>query len=150
VIAAHPSTRDQPPTNAFSIELTVAACDIDEQGHASNIEVVRWMSRAAGMHSVSLGYDTPAYERLGAMFVIRRHEIDYLQSAQLGDQLVCHTWPSDLKRATAERRHLVVRPADGAIIARCLNVWAYINTKTGRPQRIPPEVRDAFDPAKFA
>jgi acyl-CoA thioester hydrolase len=137
------------PVNAFAMPITVDQAAIDMQGHASNVEVLRWISRAAWAHSRALGWDEQAYRRLGAWFVVRRHEIDYLTSAQLGDELIVHTWPSAAGKASAERRHLIVRPADCAIIARALNVWALGDIVTGRPRRRPAELKASFNPAHF-
>lgn len=139
---------DIPPA-AFVWQVRVEKDDIDEQGHASNVSVVKWMSQAAGAHSRFLGYDQAAYQRLGGLFVVRRHEVDYLSRAALGESLLCFTWPSALARATAERRHRIVRPADGSIVAEGLNVWAFLDAATHRPLRIPPVLREAFDPARF-
>ncbi|MBI1368660.1 MAG: acyl-CoA thioesterase [Planctomycetes bacterium] len=140
---------DPPPVHAFCLEVHVDASHIDPQGHASNVCIVSWMNEAAWRHSVALGFDTPAYERVGGMFVVRRHEINYHHPAYLGDVLSCYTWPSDMAKATAERRHRIVRRSDGLLIADGLNMWAYLDRKTLRPTRIPPEVRAAFDAAKF-
>ena len=136
------------PENVFVLELEVGADDIDALKHVSNVTIVKWFSRAAFEHSESLGYDAEAYHRLGAWFVVRRHEIDYHRSAKAGDRLRLLTWPSGLKKVTAERCYVLERD-DGAPIAEGLTVWAYVDAETERPKRIPPEVREAFDPAKW-
>lgn len=134
----------------FVLRVTVDAADIDAQSHASNVAVVDWMNRAAIAHSAALGFDAAAYRRLGAMFVVRRHEIDYLRPARAGDELLCGTWLSLMDKATAERRHEVVRAADGVLIARGLNIWAFVDAATGRPRRIHDEVLRAFHVGKAA
>lgn len=136
------------PENAFVLELTVGEDDIDALKHVSNVTIVKWFSRAAFKHSESLGYDAEAYHRLGAWFVVRRHEIDYHNSAKAGDRLKLYTWPSGLKKVTAERRYRLERD-EGAPIAEGLTVWAYVDAETERPKRIPQAVRDTFDPAKW-
>ena len=129
--------------------MSVIPKDIDDQRIASNVAILSWMIRSAVAHSTALGYDWRAYRRLGSMFVVRRHEIDYQRSALLGDRLVLRTWPSLIKAATAHRQHEVVRVSDGAMIARGLNVWAYVDSGTGRPTRMPAEVVEAFDPGRY-
>ncbi len=138
-----------PPTNAFQLHLTVTDNDIDALQHVSNVTVVRWFSRAAWHHSKHLGYDEDAYHTIGSWFVVKRHEIDYHQSAVLGDELTLYTWPSSIKKVSAERRYQLIRNADNAPIADGLTVWAYVDADTQRPKRIPPEVADTFDPAKW-
>jgi len=140
----------QPPVpNAFALELTVAEEDIDAQEHVSNVRVLEWMNRAAIAHSDALGFDVARYREVGGMFVVRRHEIDYLAPSYLGERLVAYTWPAALSRASAERRHEVRRVADGAVIARGWNLWAYVDVASGRPRRIDAAVAEAFDPAQF-
>ena len=122
--------------------------DIDGQGIANNVQVVAWMNRAAILHSTCLGWDVARFRREQAWFVVRRHEIDYLRSAHVGDRLELRTWPGFMKAATAHRHHEIVRD-DGAVIARGMNVWAYIDIADGRPRRMSPEILAAFDPARF-
>lgn len=138
------------PDNAFRWPVAVSESDIDGLGHASNVAIVGWISRAAWEHSKALGYGLEAYREIGGVFVVRRHEIDYRAQARLHDELICYTWPSALAKATAERRHRILRPADGTLIAEAYNVWAYLDMDSGRPKRIPAAIRDTFDPALFS
>ena len=69
------------PANAFTHELVVGPDDIDGLGHASNVVWVRWVNSAAVAHSASVGLDLVAYQRLGVLWVVRRHVIDYLAEA---------------------------------------------------------------------
>ena len=137
------------PAAAFAWRLTVGSDLIDIQNRVSNHAIVEILSDAAWEHSKSLGWDIADYHRLAKWWVVRRHEVDYLAAAVTGDELTCYTWPSGLTRATAQRRHVLVR-ADGTAIAKALNTWAVIDMTTGKPCRIPPELAQAFDPAQFA
>ena len=143
-------TRPIPPASRpFVLHYMVPPEDIDAQGRASNIEFVRWMNLAAIAHSHHLGFDHERFVKLDAMFVVRRHEIDYRLAVFAGDNLELRTWPSLMRAATAHRAHEMVRVSDGAVVARGMNVWAYVQLETGKPVRMPPEVLEAFDPAKF-
>jgi acyl-CoA thioester hydrolase len=137
------------PARAFRLDLTVRPDDIDPQNHASNVAIVGYMNAAAWRHSVALGFGNAEYRSLAGLWVVKRHEIDYHAQAMLGDELICHTWPSGLAKASAERRHRIVRKSDGAVIAEGLNTWAWIDANTHRPARIPPILREAFNPANF-
>ena len=140
----------QVPSKAFVWPIRVERDAIDAQGHASNVAILSWMNQAAWEHSRALGWDVAQYRELGGWFVVRRHEIDYHGRAMEGDALQCMTWPTGLAKATAERRHVVIRPADQVVVAKGMNVWAYVDAESARPRRIPPALREAFDPAKFA
>lgn len=137
------------PASAFAMPFTVTAAMVDLQQRVSNHEYVDILARAATVHSEALGWGLEQYHELGAWWVVRRHEVDYLQPARLADELICHTWPCSFSKAKAQRRHVITRPADGATILRALNTWALIDMQTERPRRIPPELIEAFDPAKW-
>ena len=142
-------TKYPPAHTPFVVPYTVTEADIDEQGRANNVEILRWMNVAAVAHSLALGFDHGRFTELGGMFVVRRHEIDYRLPAFLGDRLELRTWPCLMKAATAHRAHEIVRLADGQTIATGINVWGFVHPTTGRPVRMPSDVLRAFDPAKF-
>jgi acyl-CoA thioester hydrolase len=108
------------------------------------------MVDAAVAHSIHEGYSPEDYRRLGQMWVVRRHQVDYHKPAFAGDELICATWTTLLKAATCERQHEVRRISDDAVIARGMNKWAYVDARLGRPIRVSAEMAAAFDPARFA
>lgn len=129
----------------FQLDLVVSDGDIDILGHASNIAFVRWIQDVAMAHSAAVGMGFEAYQRLGAVFVVVRHEIDYVRPALRGDGLQARTWISSVSAAKCQRSTHLVRAADGQILARGLTTWGFIEMASGRPRRIPDEVRVAFD-----
>ncbi|MCC7192703.1 MAG: acyl-CoA thioesterase [Phycisphaeraceae bacterium] len=135
---------DQP--DCFVYETTVQPEAIDGQGHVNNAVYVQWMDRAAFAHSCAVGYDWAAYQQLGASFVVRRHEVEYLAPAFLGQKIVDATWPGEMDRFTAMRQHQIIRLNDGVTLARAVTTWIYLDLKTGRPRRIPAEMIAAFRP----
>lgn len=143
-MSTHPI--DPRPTfpRAFELEVLVTDEVIDAQEHVSNVAIVDWMNRAAIAHSAAVGLDAAAYRRLGGMFVVRRHEIDYHRPAMRGDRLACRTWIERMEKARASRRHEIVRLTDGELIARGLNEWAFVEIDGGRPRRIHDAVLKAF------
>jgi acyl-CoA thioester hydrolase len=133
-------------TDTFRLDLAVADQDIDVLGHASNIAFVRWIQDVALAHSSAVGLGLEAYQRLGAVFVVVRHEIDYLRPALRGDVVEARTWISSVTAAKCLRSTELVRRGDGEILARGQTTWGFVEMTTGRPRRIPDEVRAAFEP----
>ena len=116
--------------------------DIDMLGHASNIAYVRWVQDVALAHSAAVGLGMDGYAKLGAVFVIRRHEIDYLRPVLRGETLELRTW---IDSAAAAKCHRATEIARGdTIVARAMTTWGFIELATGRPTRIPDEVRTKF------
>lgn len=122
----------------------VSAEDIDYLGHASNIAYVRWVQDASIAHSESVGLSIEAYRSLGGIFVIRRNNIEYIRSANLGDVLEIRTHVSGLAGAKAIRPTEILRASDGALLARAETTWGFLDIASGRPVRVPQRVREAF------
>jgi acyl-CoA thioester hydrolase len=126
----------------FTLPITAGAADIDELGHVSNLVYLRWVLDAAMAHSRSLGWDHPQYRALGAVFVVRRHELDYLGQVTAGQALVAETWVSDWKLASCIRSTEIKR--GDTVVARGATTWAMMSFATGRPTKIPDEIRALF------
>lgn len=126
----------------FAIPIHPAADDIDELGHVSNLVYLRWVMDVAMAHSRSVGWDWARYRALGAAFMVRRHEIDYVAQVTLGDALRAETWVDSWRPASCIRKTELVR--DGKIVARAATTWALIGLSSGRPQRIPDELAALF------
>ena len=128
----------------YRLEIVASPDEVDELNHVSNLVYLRWVLRVAQAHSSAVGYDYPAYEELGAVFVVRRHEIDYLAPAYAGDRITLTTWIESWRGASSVRRTSITRAVDGVELARASTLWAFIAMDGGRPTRIPAELKERF------
>ena len=126
----------------FAIPITPAAADIDELGHVSNLVYLRWVMDVAMAHSRARGWDWARYRALGAAFMVRRHEIDYVAQVTLGEQLRAETWVDSWRLASCIRKTELLR--DGKVVARAATTWAMISLASGRPQKIPDDLAALF------
>lgn len=134
--AAYPWDVDRPYTQ----RVTVGPEHLDAFGHTNNVMYLSWLEQVAWAHSLSLGLDFAAYERLGTGCVARRHELDYLAPSFAGDALCLATWVHENDfRISMWRRYQVIRVADRKTILRGQTQWVSVDMKTGRPKRMPPE-----------
>ncbi len=124
----------------FCLEVSASEADIDELDHVSNLVYVRWIQEVAVAHSAAVGWDMRQYRKVGAVFVVRRHEIDYVAPVLLGQRVRLETWIETWKAASCVRRTELVRIADGQVVARGATTWAFVGLADGRPQRIPEEI----------
>lgn len=126
----------------FTMPITATPSDIDEVGHVSNQVYLRWVLDVAMEHSRSLGWDYAQYKTFGAVFMVRRHEIDYIAQVTVGQELVAETWVDDWRQASCIRKTEILR--DGKVVARAATTWAFIAIASGRPVRIPDDIRGLF------
>jgi acyl-CoA thioester hydrolase len=127
----------------FVLRVRAMPADIDGLGHVSNLVYLRWVLEAALAHSTAAGLDEAAYVSRGQGWVVRRHEIDYLRAAFEGDELTVETRVATVLAASSTRRTRILRA--GEVLARAATDWAYVDYRTGRPMRIPEDVRGRFD-----
>lgn len=135
----------KPLSPVFRMEIVAAPSDIDELGHVSNVTYVRWVQDVATAHSASVGLTKETYyERTGGVFVVSKHEIDYVEPALEGDRIALVTFIATWRAASSERHTRIERVTDGAVLARARTLWAFVRVSNGKPKRIPPEVANAF------
>lgn len=132
--------------------------ECDPLGHVNNAVYLNYLEQIAIDHAAAVGWAAERLrEEIGAVFVARRHEIEYLQPAVEGDVLRVRTWPQEMSGARGHRVYDITRadeaagdrddrllapeelvPADRReVIVRARTEWAFVNVATGRPQRIP-------------
>ncbi|MDR1385598.1 MAG: acyl-CoA thioesterase [Planctomycetaceae bacterium] len=134
----------------FEYPVTVLPSDIDEMEHANNVCYVRWMQEAAIGHSTYNGWTTERYIEAKWAWVARRHTIDYLQPAYLGDKLLVRTWVAMYKLVQSRRKYQFWKKsenmAENIMVASAETHWAFLSTETLRPIKIPQEVASCFTP----
>lgn len=130
--------------NSFTHEIVVEEAHIDRFGHANNVAVVGWIQDVAEAHSAAVGFSVAEYERMGAGFIVRRHEVDYLRPSLLGERLSIRTWVPEAKRISCSRGTEITSAKDGLVVARALTTWVFAELANTRVARIPDEIRLAF------
>ncbi|MFO8142389.1 MAG: acyl-CoA thioesterase [Marinobacter sp.] len=122
----------------FTLTITVRPEDTDRLGHANNVVYVRWLEDISWAHIDSLGMTWAMHEDTGKAMAITRTELDYLASANAGDELVLGTWLTDWDgRFRSARQFQLIRPADGKTLLRALSTHACVDMKSQRPARAP-------------
>ena len=125
----------------FEMTVSVLPADIDEQNHVNNTVYLRWVQDVATAHWRAVA-SPKAQESIG--WVVLRHEIDYKTPAAFGDKIVLRTWVGKASRLTFERFTEIRRNGDLQALSTARTLWCPINAQTGRPIRVPAEVRAQF------
>ena len=94
----------------FELEFTAAAEHIDELGHVNNAVWVQWIQDVALAHWYSIA--DPAHQD-DYIWVVVRHEIDYLRAAFEGEALTGRTWVGEAPKGARFDRHMEFIGADG-------------------------------------
>jgi acyl-CoA thioester hydrolase len=126
---------------SFEQRITATADDIDELGHVNNAVWVRWIQDMATAHwrAVAPQAHVDAY-----VWVVVRHEIDYLRAVLPGETVTGRTWLGEAPRGARFDRHVEFVGEDGKARVRAKTTWAILDKATGRPLRVPGEVAEPF------
>ncbi|GLR46620.1 acyl-CoA thioesterase [Sphingomonas astaxanthinifaciens] len=128
-------------TPSFTLELTALPEHIDELGHVNNAVWVQWIQTVATSHWYAMA--DPAY-RDAYVWVVIRHEIDYLRPAFEGDVVTGRTWVGDAPKGARFDRFMEFTGKDGKTLVRARTTWAMLDKESGRPQRITTEIVAPF------
>ena len=151
----------------FAAYFRVRHYEADAVGHVNNAAYLHYLEQAAIEHSAAVGYPLGRYREMGTLFIVRRHEVDYLRPASPGDVLEVVTWAAEIRGPRAMRAYEVYRhgqatsdvgtvsvPADGLLptthvpagepLVRARTQWVYVDLGSGRPLRVPAELIGAF------
>jgi acyl-CoA thioester hydrolase len=126
---------------AFEMEITVEAADIDQMGHVNNVTYVRWVQDVAVAHWTAVA---PAADREKLLWIVVRHEIDYKRAAFPGDRIIARTWVGAASRVKFERHTELLRASDRKVLAKARTLWCPIDAATGKPTEVSAEVRAGF------
>ena len=125
----------------FEKPITINTQDIDENGHVNNIRYLKWVQDVAIAHWNSV---STSQMKAQLLWVVSRHEIDYLKSAFLDSNLIAKTWVVEPNGARSDRYVNICDAANNSIIAKIKTTWYLLDAQTKKPKRIDQEITDVF------
>lgn len=140
--------------------------ECDPNGHVNNAVYLSYLEQVAIDHSAAAGWTADRLrDELGAVWLARRHEIEFWRPAVVGDVLLLRTWPVAMSGARATRAYSIhrlsadardMRPdrlVDGAafddrpasdLLVRAETEWAFVDIRRQRPIRVPAHLAEDF------
>jgi acyl-CoA thioester hydrolase len=120
----------------FNLAIKVKPEDIDGLGHVNNVVYLGWVQLVAATHWNSL--TTPEI-RSKNIWVALRHEVDYLNPAFLGDEIMGYTWVSSLE-GVKSIRHVEFYRSEKCL-AKAKTNWCLLDAGTLKPRRIGQDIK---------
>jgi acyl-CoA thioester hydrolase len=119
----------------FETKYTVKSSHIDELNHVNNVVYLQWIQDIANLHWTQLkkSEDTTDY-----VWVVIRHEIDYVGQALLGDSIVAKTWVGKTGGIRSIRH--VEFYKNNKLIVKAQTMFCLVNSKSFKPTRITDQI----------
>ncbi|MBL3657875.1 acyl-CoA thioesterase [Fulvivirga sediminis] len=113
---------------------------IDHMGHVNNVVYVQYVQDTAEAH-----WKNVANEEMikGTLWIVIRHEIDYLSPAFAGDVLNATTWVEEAEGLKLPR-FVSIKNQEGKDIIKARTLWCALDSKSHRPKRISEEMYTWF------
>jgi len=127
----------------YTYQFTIPPETQDENGHVNNVHFVQWMQDAAIRHYEHMGGRQPT-QAIGATWIVRSHQVEYLVPAFAGDRIEARTWVATLRRVRSLRRYEFVRVRDGKLLVRGQTDWVFVNAETGQLMTVPDHITALF------
>ncbi len=129
--------------NVYSFEIKVMPNMIDNLNHVNNMVYLQWANLAATKHWNILSNNNFDEQYV---WVVLRHEIDYLKPAFLNDKIIIKTWVGETQGVKSTR--YVEIYGNTKLVAKIKTVWVMLDAKTMRPKRISADVLATLKPNK--
>ncbi|WP_075342329.1 acyl-CoA thioesterase [Tenacibaculum agarivorans] len=126
----------------FSTTRTVVSSEIDDLDHVNNVVYLQWVQDIATLHWQHLTKNSDAKDLI---WVVLRHEIDYLGQATLNEKITLKTWVGETK-GVKSIRHVEIFKED-KLLVKAQTTWCLLNNKTLRPTRITEDIFNLLSPA---
>ena len=120
--------------------------ECDNYGRVNHTNYLRYMQEAAFDASAAAGYDLARYEAINRFWLVRETEVEILRSLCYGDSVQVKTWVADFRRVRSRRMYEIRLVDSEELVARAYTDWTFLDSTTGRPVPIPPEMVTAFFP----
>ena len=121
----------------FTHAVTATPEHIDELGHVNNAVWVQWIQQVATAHWDSVA---PPAHKAAYIWVVVRHEIDYLRALRVGESVTARTWVADQPQGAKFDRFMEFTGEDGKVYVRARTIWALLDKASGRPLRVTAEI----------
>jgi len=113
--------------------------DIDSLNHVNNLIYLQWVLEISGMHWNSLA-SKEINEKY--VWVVLRHEIDYLGQAYLNDGISIYTWIDENEGVKSTR--IVHIYCGDKLLTKSKTIWCLLDAKTLKPKRIGQDILHIF------
>lgn len=123
----------------FEIVQIVDLNHIDDLNHVNNVVYLYWINDVSKKHWIQLSNKKIRSKNI---WVVLRHEIDYLKPSYLGDKLLIRTWVGESTGIKSTRYTEIYK--SNTVIACATSTWCLLDPVSLKPQRITDVILKLF------
>lgn len=105
--------------------------------------LVNYFQDCCTFQSEDLGVGLDYLQENHVAWMLSSWQIEVKRYPHLGENIIINTWPYDFKGFYGYR-NFTMQDEDGNVIAFANSIWIFIDTKSGRPQKVSDKMLSAY------
>ena len=105
--------------------------------------LVNYFQDCCTFQSEDLGIGLDYLQENHVAWMLSSWQIEVKRYPHLGENIIINTWPYDFKGFYGYR-NFTMQDEDGNVIAFANSIWIFIDTKSGRPQKVSDKMLSAY------
>ncbi len=126
--------------NSYTILKKVSQEDLDDLNHVNNVVYVEWIQQISKEHWQAVSKKLAS----GFIWVVRRHDITYYDSAKLNDEIIITTNIKTNKGPISFREVEMANNKTGKVLVKSITEWCLLHAQNLKPIRVPDTVKNLF------
>ena len=128
---------------AFEFESRVRYSETGPDQKLTLVSLVDYFQDSSTFQSEDCGAGMNYLCEHDAAWMILSWQIDILRRPVLGEKIYAQTWPYGFKMFYGYRNYALL-DANRNYLAKANSIWVLMNTKTGKPMKVPPEHANSY------
>lgn len=128
---------------AFEFESRVRYSETGPDQKLTLVSLVDYFQDSSTFQSEDCGAGMNYLYEHDAAWMILSWQIDILRRPVLGEKIYAQTWPYGFKMFYGYRNYALL-DANRNYLAKANSIWVLMNTKTGKPMKVPPEHANSY------
>ena len=127
----------------FEFESRVRYSETGPDQKLTLVSLVDYFQDSSTFQSEDCGVGMNYLYEHDAAWMILSWQIDILRRPVLGEKIYAQTWPYGFKMFYGYRNYTLL-DANRNYLAKANSIWVLMNTKTGKPMKVPPEHASSY------
>lgn len=128
----------------YQMDARVRYSEVDEDRRIKLISILDYFQDCCTFQSEEVGGGIEYLKEHQCAWLLASWQIVIEEYPGLGEKITVCTMPYDFKGFYGFR-NLLLKNESGAVVAYANSNWIFVDTITGKPKRIPPEVAGAYE-----
>jgi acyl-ACP thioesterase len=127
----------------YAFESRIRYSEVDSHQRLPLTGLANYFQDCSTFHSEDCGLTLDTLYGMSRAWILNSWQIEITRLPRLGETVTIGTWAYDFKGFYGSRNY-IMKDSEDKVCAVANSLWVYLNTQTGHPARIQPEIPAAY------